>query len=162
MRQLKPSNIQSWKNKLQAGSVLLEALISILIFSMGILAVVGLQAASVKASTDAKYRTEASFFANQLIGQMWVADRAPATLKANFEGSGGNGGAKYIEWAGNPSSTTAGTVTGDLPGASSNPPVVTVTTLTNTHSSSIVSITIFWRLPGENVTHNYTTTAQIS
>jgi type IV pilus assembly protein PilV len=56
----------------QQGSVLLEALIGILIFSMGILAIVGLQAASIKVTADAKDRTDASFFANQALGQMWV------------------------------------------------------------------------------------------
>lgn len=56
----------------QNGSMLLEALIAILIFSMGILAIVGLQGASVRATTDAKNRVEASFQANQVIGKMWV------------------------------------------------------------------------------------------
>lgn len=55
----------------QSGVMLLEALIGILIFSMGILAIVGLQAASVKNQADAKYRADASYFANQIIGQMW-------------------------------------------------------------------------------------------
>lgn len=55
--------------------MLLEALIAILIFSFGILAIVGLQAASIKNGSDAKFRTDASFLANELIGQMW-ADRA--------------------------------------------------------------------------------------
>lgn len=56
----------------QQGVVLLEALIAILIFSMGILAVVGLQAASIKNTTDAKYRADASYVANQVLGGMWV------------------------------------------------------------------------------------------
>ncbi|MGH8743101.1 MAG: type IV pilus modification protein PilV [Burkholderiales bacterium] len=56
----------------QSGVMLLEALIGILIFSIGILAMVGLQAASVKNQADAKYRADASYFANQIIGQMWV------------------------------------------------------------------------------------------
>lgn len=59
-------------NNKQQGSMLLEALIGILIFSMGILAIVGLQSSAIKATTDAKYRLDASFLANQIIGQMWV------------------------------------------------------------------------------------------
>ena len=62
----------------QAGSMLLEAFIAILIFSMGILAIVGMQASAVKSSADAKYRSEASLLANELIGQMWVSDRTRA------------------------------------------------------------------------------------
>lgn len=55
----------------QQGVVLLEALVAILIFSMGVLALVGLQAAMVKNTSDSKYRSEASFIAQQRIGLMW-------------------------------------------------------------------------------------------
>jgi len=55
----------------QQGVVLLEALVAILIFSMGVLALVGLQAAMIKNTSDAKYRSEASFIAQQWIGVMW-------------------------------------------------------------------------------------------
>lgn len=56
----------------QAGIALVEALIAILLFSLGILMLVGLQAAMTKNVTHAKLRAEAAFLANQLIGQMWV------------------------------------------------------------------------------------------
>lgn len=59
--------------KLQQGVVLLESLIAIVIFSMGILALVGLQAAMVKNTSEAKYRAEASFIAQQKLGEIWVA-----------------------------------------------------------------------------------------
>jgi type IV pilus assembly protein PilV len=59
----------------QCGSVLLESLIAILIFSFGILGLVGLQAASIKNTTQAKERIDASLVANQRIAEMWV-DRA--------------------------------------------------------------------------------------
>jgi|SRR6478672_7588326 len=56
----------------QAGVMLIEALIGILIFSIGILALLGMQGAAMKNTTDAKYRSEASYLASQIIGQMWV------------------------------------------------------------------------------------------
>ncbi len=59
----------------QRGIMLLEGMIAILIFSFGILAIVGLQAVTVKQTADAKYRTDASFLANQSLGLMW-ADRS--------------------------------------------------------------------------------------
>ncbi|MBL8367702.1 MAG: hypothetical protein JNM54_07255, partial [Candidatus Accumulibacter sp.] len=43
----------------QAGVMLLEALIAILVFSLGILSLVALQATSIKLTGDAKYRTDA-------------------------------------------------------------------------------------------------------
>ena len=55
----------------QQGVVLLEALIAILIFSMGILAVIGLQAAMIKNTTDAKFRSEATVIAQQRVGLIW-------------------------------------------------------------------------------------------
>jgi len=55
----------------QNGYVLLEALIAILLFSVGILALVGMQAAAVSNVSDSKYRTEAGFMADQIIGVIW-------------------------------------------------------------------------------------------
>lgn len=139
----------------QRGVMLLEALIAILIFSLGILAIVGLQAASLKNAGDAKYRTDASLLANQLIGQMWVADRTPATLQGNFGGASGAGGAAYTAWL--------PTVAAALPGASATPPSVTFTTNSATATpSSVATIVIFWNAPNEPANaHRYTAMAEI-
>lgn len=134
----------------QAGSMLLESLIAVLIFSMGILAIVGMQASAVKASSDAKYRSDASMVANQLIGEMWVNNRTQATLQANFQGGGGADGPLYTAWLAD--------VQAALPGAAANPPVVTVS------QASLVTITVFWIAPGEpsgTTPHNFTVVAQI-
>src|SRR5258705_5738015 len=48
----------------QRGGLLLEALIGILLVSIGILAVVALQASATKAVTEAKFRSDASFLAD--------------------------------------------------------------------------------------------------
>lgn len=56
----------------QKGVMLLEALIGILIFSVGILAMVGMQAAAFSASADAKNRAEAAAFASEIISQIWM------------------------------------------------------------------------------------------
>ncbi len=56
----------------QKGVVLLESLIAILIFSMGILAIAGLQGAMVKNTSDSKYRADAAFIAQQRLGVMWA------------------------------------------------------------------------------------------
>jgi type IV pilus assembly protein PilV len=58
--------------KFHSGVMLIEALIGILIFSIGILALLGMQGAAIKNTTDAKYRSEAAFLATQIVGQMWV------------------------------------------------------------------------------------------
>ena len=57
----------------------MEAMIAILIFSMGVLAIVGLQAAMVKNTTDSKFRADAGYIAQQRIGQLWAdPDNLPA------------------------------------------------------------------------------------
>lgn len=58
----------------QRGFTLLEALIAILIFSFGILALIGLQAAAINDVRDAKFRADAAFLANQIVGLMWSDD----------------------------------------------------------------------------------------
>lgn len=58
-------------HKVQSGIVLLEALIAILIFSIGILGVIGLQAAMIKSTAQSKYRADANFVAQQMLGDMW-------------------------------------------------------------------------------------------
>jgi type IV pilus assembly protein PilV len=59
-------------HKQQSGMMLLEALIGILIFSIGILALVAMQARSVSTLADAQYRVEAVNLANRLLSQIWV------------------------------------------------------------------------------------------
>src|SRR5258708_35382578 len=56
----------------QEGVMLIEALIAILIFSIGILAVVGMQATAIKNVTESKSRSEAAFLAEELMAQMWI------------------------------------------------------------------------------------------
>ena len=55
----------------QQGSVLLEAMIAILLFSMGVLAIVGLQAVMIKNTADSKYRADAGYIAQERIGRIW-------------------------------------------------------------------------------------------
>jgi type IV pilus assembly protein PilV len=54
----------------QSGVVLIEALLGILIFSIGILALIGMQSVAVKNTTDARYRTEAAYLANSIASQI--------------------------------------------------------------------------------------------
>lgn len=56
----------------QHGVVLIEAMIAILIFSVGVLGVVGMQAAMIKNASDSKYRSDAAFVAQRYIGETWA------------------------------------------------------------------------------------------
>jgi type IV pilus assembly protein PilV len=61
----------------QHGVALIEAMVAVLLFSIGVLAVAGLQASMLRNTTDSKYRADASYIAQQRIALLW-AD--PATL----------------------------------------------------------------------------------
>ena len=52
----------------QKGVALIEALVALLIFSFGILGLFGLQGLMLRNQSDAKFRTDASFLANEVVG----------------------------------------------------------------------------------------------
>lgn len=150
----------------QTGYMLMEALMAMLVLSIGILSLVRLQAASIKNANDAQYRTEASLLANDLIGRMWAADRTPATLQANFSSPIG---AAYIAWAGAPGDAYgSGTVSGTLPGVAgvaANQPIVGVVPIAGVNppstSKTQVTITLFWQAPGATAPSQYTVVTEI-
>lgn len=131
--------------KLQRGIVILEGLIAILIFSLGILGIVGLLAASIRNNASAKYRTDASMLANQVVGQMWVANKVNTSLKTNFESPNGAG---YAAWK-----TDVANV---LPGAEANAPTIEI------DADNVATINIRWQAPGEAAAHSYVLVARIN
>lgn len=143
-------------NNKQRGSFVLEALIAILLFAIGILAIVGLQAASIGNAAAAKYRTDASLLANQIIGQMWVADKTNAALSACFSGPAAASGvcatAGTFDY-----STWASAVAQALPMATGvNAPSISI------DASNAATVTVYWQAPKDNAPHNYSTVANIN
>jgi type IV pilus assembly protein PilV len=120
----------------QRGSFLLEALIAILIVALGVLGSVGLLARSMQDIDDAKFRGEAAYLANSLIGQMWLDDRATASLDAKYGSA--TAGPGYVEFQ--------TLVQQRMPQAID--PVVTVAA-GPTATSSIVTVVIQWHMPGD-------------
>jgi type IV pilus assembly protein PilV len=70
------------------GFTLVEVLVAILVFSLGVLGLVRLQAGAVKMSTDARQRAEATFLADQLLARMLISDPATASTFAHRAGAG--------------------------------------------------------------------------
>lgn len=145
----------------QHGSFLIEALIGILIFSLGILALVGMQAAAISAQSDARYRTEASSLAQQMVNTMWlnVNRTNTATLQASLvdfqhQATGSNcsfsgaasGNAFVSNWI--DSVTEAGS---GLPGATAAMQQISVNTAAGGYNR--VTITLCW-LPPRAATPN--------
>jgi type IV pilus assembly protein PilV len=154
----------------QRGVMLLEALISILIFSIGILAIIGLQVNSIKLANDSKYRADASLLANQIVGAMWAA-QSSATFTTDFAGTAFvaspyncTGGTQYCAWA----TRVAATI--PITGVSAPTVTIAQTTMPITGASSVVTSTatvdVYWTMPGESTSgaggHHYQTFTQIN
>lgn len=134
----------------ERGATLLEAMVGILIFSLGILALVGMQALAIKQVNDAKYRADASFLANQIVGEMWVN----RTNVASYAYAG----------SGTPPTVLANWVTSvqnSLPGitGAANLPTVTVA---GAAPNWTVTVTVFWQPPAAGAAHNHVTVAYIN
>ncbi len=139
----------------QRGVMLIEAMVGILIFTIGIFAVMGLQAVSVKNSLEAKNRTDAAMLANSLISQAVVGNKDLATLQANYNSPGG---AAYLQWLADVQNAMPG-VLGGSPAI--QPTVVVANTVNNGVNSTQMVATVFWQVPGQGV-HNFTTAANIN
>jgi type IV pilus assembly protein PilV len=69
---IKHQRISARNIKSQKGMVLIEAMIAVLIFSIGVLGIVALQAAMIKSTSQAQYRAQAQYIAQQMLGDMWA------------------------------------------------------------------------------------------
>ena len=62
----------NFQKSAQRGVVLIEAMVAILLFAVGVLAIAGLQATMIDNTASSKYRAVASYIAQQRIGMMWA------------------------------------------------------------------------------------------
>jgi type IV pilus assembly protein PilV len=148
----------------QRGGFLLEALVGILIFTLGVLGLLALQGRAIGYSSDAQYRGEAAYLANAYLSRMW-ADQ-PANLPARYAS------------AGQPEYDAFRQAVQRLPGAEGIPgnPTVTIVQppangqiadagggISLNSTSSLVTIVIQWRQPATEgaapAIHNYTVTS---
>jgi type IV pilus assembly protein PilV len=116
----------------QQGVVLIEAMVAILIFSIGMLGMVGMQANMVKNTSDAKFRSDASNIAMGRIGQIW-ADPDPTR----------------------PGYTSFTEINTDISALLPNG------TRTTTQNGLQYTVTITWQQPGQDP-HQYVTVANIT
>ena len=144
--------------KKQGGVALLEALFGMVIFLIGALTMIALQANGIAAQSDAQYRIEAANRVDQIIGQISLevdrssvaatsASLATYALNAitndtcNF--SGGTLSATVTAWA---SSI-------NLPGSTTSMQQILVDTTAGAYNR--VTVTVCWLAPGESVTRQH-------
>ncbi len=61
------------RRRAQRGVALIEALVSILIFSFGVLGLMGLEARAITFSVDAEDRNRAAVFASEIASTLWLS-----------------------------------------------------------------------------------------
>lgn len=123
----------------QRGIALIEALVGILIFTFGVLGLIGLQGSMTRAQTSSKLRGDATNLASEIIGQMW-SDTSNVASYGNC--------ASYA-----PCKAWQDKVAAILPGGTAT----TVVTAANA-----VEITLTWKLPGAIDTQSYYTSTTVS
>ena len=133
----------------QQGMMLLEALLGILLFSIGILGLIGLQSVSIKNTTEARLRSEAGYLANQIVGRMWADRTNLASYALTTATTCATAPAPLKDWLCEVETTLPG-----ITATAATRPTITVATDT-------VTITLHWRVNANSAItdnsdlHNY-------
>ncbi|HMO49092.1 MAG TPA: type IV pilus modification protein PilV [Rubrivivax sp.] len=137
------------------GFTLLEVLVSLLVFSLGVLALVAIQATAARMASDARDRSTATFLADQLLARMLISD--PATVASFAHQPSGS-------TACNPSGTASanavvqgwlGEVAAQLPNAPASQQQVVVDA-----ASGLVTVRLCWQ-NGSDTPRNLAVTNQV-
>jgi type IV pilus assembly protein PilV len=139
--------------KQQQGVVLLEALIGILIFSLGVLALVAMQAVSISNVSNSRYRSEAAFLANEIVAQAWVDRGLNYANMPNYVVTSGVSGYAPVQGWVNKVHTL-------LPGSTTNQPSVDIAT--PAAGGRQMTVTIRWQAPDAVTPSHHTAVAFIS
>ncbi len=120
------------------GSTLVEGLLAIVIFSVGLVGLLTMLSAAMVDGANAQYRSEAGLLASDLVGRMWTGDRSLAGLRLRF---GDPNSVEYDDWRRR--------VQAVLPGVTdvANVPQVRI------GEQRDVTITLGWQAPGEAAPH---------
>ena len=122
----------------QRGSALIEGLLALVVFSVGLIGLLMLLSTSLVESGNARYRSEASLLASDLVARMWAGDRGAASLQSRF---GDTGADEYRQWLQRVQATLPGSTT------DANLPQVAIDDDRN------VTISLRWQVPGEADAH---------
>jgi type IV pilus assembly protein PilV len=128
----------------ERGATLIEGMVAILIFSIGILAIMGLHAASIKNTTDAQFRSEAAYLANSVIARMRLADQG--TVTADFASPSGT---QYTQWIADMTAASA-----SLPGMAANPPTIVF-------AGRQATVTLFWQAQSDGAVRRHVVDTQL-
>ncbi len=129
------------------GGSLVDALLALLLFSVGMLALLKLLSSALAESANAQYRNQASQLASALVSRMWTGDRSAAALQSRFGDTNAN---DYQAWLAE--------VQARLPGMDVTAMQPTVSIDAQRH----VSITLHWKAPADRHAHQLQVQAMIA
>ena len=127
----------------QEGFALLEALVAMLVFALGILGMVGLQANMTREQTASKLRSDAAYLASELVGTMW----GDIPNIGQYTAGNCSGYTRCNDWLSKVAAT--------MPGGSATLPATNPAA-----NNGDVSVTVIWTLPGGEQ-HQYTAATTI-
>jgi type IV pilus assembly protein PilV len=122
----------------QVGMALMEALIAILIFSFGVLGLIGLEASAINFSVDSEDRNRAALFASEVVSAMWLAGSVDVVNNAQLA-------AQNTVWQGATGGISDATKAGMTNGTLTYAPVTSITNAAGTVIAT--DITITWKPP---------------
>ncbi len=106
---------------------LIEVLVAVLLVSLGMLGLVGLQSASVAMLSDTRYRVEAAALTDELMSRIWIETSSNSTLPAYAN----DATVLPADWL---------LKVNRLPGAAAHPPLIEADT-------NVIVLTIRWQPP---------------
>jgi type IV pilus assembly protein PilV len=125
------------------GAFLLEALVALLIFSLGVLAIAGLHGRVTRLGSDAQYRAEAAHLAHAVLAEMRATYPGPAF--ASFDSDVAGEGYRTLREKAK-----------RLPGAFDDAIAPTVRIDGGpSERSRRVDVVLSWRAPGDTTVHRY-------
>jgi type IV pilus assembly protein PilV len=146
---LKRSHQVNRLRRLQRGFSLIEVLVALLVFSFGVLALVGLQTTALRLAADARDKTTATFLADQLVGLMLISDRATPQTFQHQTTDGGRCSPSGAAATNAAALTWLNMVNSTLPGAA---PALQQINVVNTGTAptnvTTVTVTLCWQRPG--------------
>ncbi|MDR2173839.1 MAG: hypothetical protein LBE32_06540 [Burkholderiales bacterium] len=114
----------------QNGSVMVEALVGIALFSIGMVGLLSSLGVSTTLSTDSRYRTEAITLADELFGEMEASDDYNKSSE------------RFAAWKKN-------RVRGLLPNGNAEIDFIPGTRAHSTGANTFVTLTITWKAPSD-------------
>lgn len=130
-------------NRNYKGFYIIEGIVSILIFSIGILGVIKIQANSITSIADGQFRITAISLSNSLLNQMLLD-------KNNINSYLNKSSDNYKKWQ--------TSLENNLPGVTNNPPQITIE---NQNYGQNIKLVIYWVNPTNRQLSNYENTMTV-